>query len=32
MRSVIDQAMKNFEEAGGDFRSVALEIDPVSMM
>ncbi len=32
MRAVIDQALKNFEEAGGDFRSVTLEIDPVSMM
>ena len=32
MRAVIDQALKNFEEAGGDSRSVNLEIDPVSMM
>src|SRR5712664_1034981 len=32
MRAVIDQALKNFEEAGGDLRSVTLEIDPVSMM
>jgi primosomal protein N' (replication factor Y) len=32
MRAVIDQALKNFEEAGGDSRSVTLEIDPVSMM
>jgi primosomal protein N' (replication factor Y) len=32
MRLVIDQAMKNFEEAGGDSRSVTPEIDPVSMM
>jgi len=32
MRAVIDQALKNFEEAGNDARSVTLEIDPVSMM
>ncbi len=32
MRAVIDQALKNFEEAGNDLRSVTLEIDPVSMM
>jgi primosomal protein N' (replication factor Y) len=32
MRAVIDQAMKDFEERGGDERSVRLEIDPVSMM
>jgi primosomal protein N' (replication factor Y) len=32
MRAVIDQALKNFEEAGGDSRLVTLEIDPVSMM
>jgi len=32
MRAVIDEAMKKFEEAGGDTRSVTLEIDPVSMM
>jgi len=32
MRAVIDQAMKTFEEHGGDSRSVTLEIDPVSMM
>jgi primosomal protein N' (replication factor Y) (superfamily II helicase) len=32
MRAVIDQAMKSFEEAGGDSRSVTLEVDPVSMM
>ena len=32
MRAVIDQALKNFEEAGNDARSVSLEIDPVSMM
>jgi primosomal protein N' (replication factor Y) len=32
MRAVIDQAMKSFEEHGGDSRSVTLEIDPVSMM
>ena len=28
----LDQASKNFEEAGNDSRSVTLEIDPVSMM
>jgi primosomal protein N' (replication factor Y) len=32
MRSVIDQALQKFEAAGGDLRSVSLEIDPVSMM
>lgn len=32
MRAVIDQAMKDFEQRGGDARSVTLEIDPVSMM
>ncbi|HYV23733.1 MAG TPA: primosomal protein N' [Pyrinomonadaceae bacterium] len=32
MRAVIDEALKKFEEAGGDSRSVTLEIDPVSMM
>ena len=32
MRAVIDEALKNFEEAGNDSRSVTLEIDPVSMM
>jgi primosomal protein N' (replication factor Y) len=32
MRAVIDQALKTFEEAGNDSRSVTLEIDPVSMM
>jgi primosomal protein N' (replication factor Y) len=32
MRAVIDEAMKKFEETGGDARSVTLEIDPVSMM
>jgi len=32
MRAVIDQAMKSFEEAGNDLRSVTLEVDPVSMM
>jgi primosomal protein N' (replication factor Y) len=32
MRAVIDQALKSFEEAGNDARSVTLEIDPVSMM
>ena len=32
MRAVIDQALKNFEEAGNEARSVTLEIDPVSMM
>lgn len=32
MRAVIDQAIKNFEEAGNDARAVTLEIDPVSMM
>ena len=32
MRAVIDEVMNNFETAGGDTRSVSLEIDPVSMM
>ena len=32
MRAVIDEAMRKFEEAGGDTRAVTLEIDPVSMM
>ena len=32
MRAVIDQSLKNFEEAGNDSRAVSLEIDPVSMM
>jgi primosomal protein N' (replication factor Y) len=32
MRAVIDEALKLFEEAGNDSRSVTLEIDPVSMM
>jgi primosomal protein N' (replication factor Y) len=32
MRAVVDQALKNFEEAGNDGRAVTLEIDPVSMM
>src|SRR6266851_3824195 len=32
MRAVIDEALKTFEEAGNDSRSVTLEIDPVSMM
>jgi primosomal protein N' (replication factor Y) (superfamily II helicase) len=32
MRGVIDQALKHFEEKGGDMRTVTLEIDPVSMM
>jgi primosomal protein N' (replication factor Y) len=32
MRAVIDEAMKKFEDAGGDARLVTLEIDPVSMM
>ena len=32
MRAVIDQALKSFADAGGDSRSVTLEIDPVSMM
>lgn len=32
MRAVIDEAMKGFEERGGNERSVTLEIDPVSMM
>ena len=32
MRAVIDQAMKSFEGAGKESRSVTLEIDPVSMM
>jgi primosomal protein N' (replication factor Y) len=32
MRAVIDEALKNFEDAGGDARAVALEIDPVNMM
>jgi primosomal protein N' (replication factor Y) len=32
MRAVIDQALKSFEENGGEIRLVTLEIDPVSMM
>src|SRR5215831_5692282 len=32
MRGVIDQALINFEDVGGDTRAVTLEIDPVSMM
>lgn len=32
MRAAIDQALRTFAEAGGDERSVTLEIDPVSMM
>ena len=32
MRMVIDQALKDFEEGGGESRSVTLEIDPVNMM
>jgi len=32
MRTVIDQALKSFEEAGNDLRAVSLEVDPVSMM
>jgi primosomal protein N' (replication factor Y) len=32
MRAVIDQALKEFEDAGGEARAVRLEIDPVSMM
>ena len=32
MRSVIDHALRTFEEGGGDARAVTLEIDPVSMM
>ena len=32
MRAVIDEAMKKFDDTGGDARSVSLEIDPVSMM
>ncbi|HEX3231839.1 MAG TPA: primosomal protein N' [Pyrinomonadaceae bacterium] len=32
MRAVIDEALKLYEEAGNDSRSVTLEIDPVSMM
>ena len=32
MRAVIDQALKEFEDRGGESRSVTLEIDPVSMM
>lgn len=32
MRAVIDEALKSYEDAGGDSRSVNLEIDPVSMM
>jgi len=32
MRAVIDEAMKHFEDAGGDTRAVTLEIDPVNMM
>jgi hypothetical protein len=29
---VIDQALKSFEEKGGDARTVTLEVDPVNMM
>jgi primosomal protein N' (replication factor Y) (superfamily II helicase) len=32
MRAVIDEAMKKFEDSGGDSRAVTLEIDPVNMM
>lgn len=32
MRAVIDNAIKNFEAAGNDSRSITLEVDPVSMM
>ena len=32
MRAVIDEAMNNYEGAGGDTRTVTLEIDPVNMM
>jgi primosomal protein N' (replication factor Y) len=32
MRAVIDEALKHFDEAGGDARAVSLEIDPVNMM
>jgi primosomal protein N' (replication factor Y) len=32
MRAIIDEALKHFEEAGGDARAVSLEIDPVNMM
>jgi len=32
MRAVINEAMKHFEDAGGDTRAVTLEIDPVNMM
>ena len=32
MRAVIDAAMQAFEAGGHDLRSVALEVDPVSMM
>ena len=32
MRAVIDQALKSFEEKGGDARTVTLEVDPVNMM
>jgi primosomal protein N' (replication factor Y) len=32
MRALIDEALKEFEDADGDARAVRLEIDPVSMM
>ena len=32
MRQVLDHALKDFEESGGDTRAINLEIDPVSMM
>src|SRR5438046_2794330 len=32
MRALTDEAMKTFEEAGGDSRTITLEIDPVNMM
>jgi primosomal protein N' (replication factor Y) (superfamily II helicase) len=32
MRAIIDQALKSFEGAGNDSRSVTMEVDPVSMM
>ena len=32
MRAGIDVALKTFEDAGNDLRSVTLEVDPVSMM
>jgi primosomal protein N' (replication factor Y) len=32
MRALVDQALKTFEDGGGDLRAVGLEIDPVSMM